>query len=186
MTKQEFYEIALRKSFENAMEEDAEFFSEVRRLGNIDDMSIDEILMRWNLLGHSIPKKENFGKWGIGYVVQLLGFANRLKDHSFTVELFRFIRENASLYKSNRGEWSKFGDFCYSLFVESITEDREFCSNLGTLILREFDDRKWFGRFMSLCGAFSMITFDATGEYFEKKAAVMENERAKTKGCSRE
>lgn len=186
MTKQAFYELALRKSFENALEEDEEFFTEVQKLGSVDEMSIDEILMKWNLLGHDIPKKQDFKKWGIMYIIQLLGFANRLKDSSFTVELFRFIQENASIYKTNKKEWSKFGDFCYSIFIDNVMQDREFCCNLGTLILREFENKRWFGKFMSLCRAFSMITFDATEEFFRKKAVVSEKELARKKGRSHE
>lgn len=166
MTKQKFYELCVRKTLENVIEEDKNLSDTVEKLGNIYDMSINEIFIRCELLGlNDIPRKENFKKWGIGYLCQILGFVARLNDYKFTKEYFNFLKTHRSLFKNKGKDWDDFGELCYSVLVDNLTISRDFCCTLASFMVFEFKNSNWFDKFLKLSTTFCLFDSDAMDEH---------------------
>jgi len=169
MTRQKFYEYVIMKTFEFGFYEVDETLSEkFEKLGYHEGMSFKELVMKWSLLGeNSIPSKENFKKWGIAYVCQLLGFVERSDDLELMREYFSFLRKNKKLYKKE--EWKKFGDLCWEVLIKNVTTKRTFAEEISSFILFEFKDSEWFKEYFKMAFALSLFNFDATDEAFRVK-----------------
>ena len=93
MTKQKFYELTVIKTLKTARFDDRNpYYSIAKYLDKIEDLSFNQIMMKLELKGVvSIPRKENFKKWGISYLCQLFGFVVNSNDVIFQRLFFKFL-----------------------------------------------------------------------------------------------
>lgn len=164
--RQRFYEMCVEKTLKSPNIK-GELASCVEMLGDIDGMSFNEIMLRWNIVGlpSMIPHDEDFEKWGVKYLCQLLGFVRNEGDDEFTREFFRFLRDNDGLVSRRKRDRKGFGDFCWSVLVEEIPKDRDFSVRLASYMVFEFNGLKWFGEFLKIAFALSLFDSEAFDEY---------------------
>lgn len=171
MTRQKFYELCVRKTLELAeVEEESPFHGFASVLGaDLREASFDELCMRAQLSGLDLPNRQNFRKWGVRYLCQLLAFAHLIDDYGFTMELFRFLSSNRSLYSGKRDDLVTLGDACYDLLLDSIPGKFEFATELSSFIFEEFRDSgvDWIDDWESVAYAFGLLRSGLTKEWFE-------------------
>jgi hypothetical protein len=170
MTKQKFYELVVIKTLVNARFDDRNpYYSIANYLDNIEDLSFNQIMMKLELKGVvSIPKKENFKKWGISYLCQLFGFVVHSEDAIFQNLFFKFLKTHKSIY-GNKLNKENFGNLCFDVYVDSLTKDRDFSIELGSFLLTEFQDSSWFKDFFKLVDTFGTVNFNSYDTYLELK-----------------
>ena len=168
MTKQKFYEECVERTFMSAnYDPDSPFFDDLKKVGYESGMSFSEILVKLDLAGCKtrFPKKEDFKKWGVDYLCQLLGFVRREGDYEFTKKFFVFLETHKSLVKTAEDRES-FGEFCYSMFIETVVgKDRDFCQELSLYMIKNFMGAKWFGDFMKISYSLGLLNCEAIDEY---------------------
>ena len=166
MTRQKFYETCLLRTFQAAWDcSDNPLSKTIEKLDSIEGLSAKEILMKLQLLGVSnIPAKENFKKWGVRYLCQLLGFVNSENDCEFTGQFFSFLMSNKSLYKKPEDR-KHFGDVCYYAFMENCTHNRSFAQSLASFMIFVFKEEEWFEDFLKVAYNLALLDLDGMDEY---------------------
>lgn len=170
MTKQKFYELVVIKTLEKAFFDDENpYHTIVKDFDTIDGLSFNQIMMKLEIKGiTSIPKKENFKQWGISYLCQLLGFVVHSEDVIFQRIFFKFLETHKSIY-GNKSNKENFGNLCYGVYVDSLTENRGLAIELGSFLLTEFQDSSWFKDFFKLVDTFGTVNIISNDTYLELK-----------------
>jgi hypothetical protein len=170
MTKQKFYELVVIKTLENAyFDSKNPYHTLVKDFDTIDGLSFNQIMMKLEIKGiTSIPRKENFKKWGISYLCQLLGFVVHIEDVKFQRLFFKFLKTHKSIY-GNKSNKESFGNLCYGVYVDSLTENRCLSDELGSFLLTEFQDSSWFKDFFKLVNTFGTFNHNLNDTYLELK-----------------
>ena len=170
MTKQKFYELTVIKTLKTARFDDRNpYYSIAKYLDKIEDLSFNQIMMKLELKGVvSIPKKENFKKWGISYLCQLFGFVVNSNDVIFQRLFFKFLKTHKSIY-GNKSDRESFGNLCFDIYVDSITNNRDFSIELASFLLAEFQDSSWFKDFFKLVDALGTVNSNSYDTYLELK-----------------
>ena len=169
MTKQKFYELCVEKTLEYA--DPGGLYSELLTTLNYSEgMKFPEIKLKLSVCGiDTIPLKQDFEKWGIDFLIQLLGFASKIDDYDFTRKLFSFLEKHRKLWDVP-GKKSEFGNAAYSVYVENLaSSSRDFASELAGFILKNFGEEKWYNKFMSLCWGFGIFNYESTDLFFETR-----------------
>lgn len=167
MTRQKFYEICIKRTLVNAAyEEDHPLHDEVSCIEDIENSSLDEIMMRIKLAGggYNIPRKENFKSWGVRYLAQLLGFVVSENDDEFTRQFFTFLKRNTTLYKKKEDR-KQLGNVCFQAFVDVVVGYKELAMMLSEFMIFNFRDEDWFGDFLKCVHALGYLTLKAQEEY---------------------
>ena len=183
MTKQKFYEFCVEKSLEYA-DPDGPLSEILKILDYNKKMRFPEIKLKLSVCGvpENFPLKENFESWGIGYLVQLLGFAASIDNGDFTRKLFSFLNDHRELWDIP-GKKTEFGEAVYYAYYENLTDhSRDFASSLAGFILRNFGGEKWYDKFLSLCWGFGIIDSESTNLFFETRNKLRKNKVLRENG----
>lgn len=165
--RQKFYEECVVRTIKRAASDSESPFYEIAKSFEFrDNITFPQIVMKANLKGTILPPKENFKRWGVGYLCQLVGFVEEENDLEFARKFFKFLKANKSLYK-NPADKAKFGELLYGVYIDSILKDREFSCSLASFMIFVFRGEPWFEKFLTLCMTFVSLDTEATDEYYK-------------------
>ena len=159
MTKQKFYELCIKKTFQIACyDENSPYYHIAEQLKLNDDDTFDVILIKLASIGfaENIPQKEQFSVLGWKYIKQVLGFVlQNLDDEELTNGFISMLNSNRSLINLKDKEQD---DILYSVIYDNIVGNgyrgSDFSINLVDFYLTSKVKGRYIDKVVSMAYAF--------------------------------
>ena len=159
MTKQKFYELCIKKTFELAQDdEDSPYYEIANQIRFDESDTFDTLQVKLASVGFSqnIPEKEQFSVLKWKYIKQVLGFVVQNWEDSELVDgFFSCLKSNPSMINLENEEQD---EIIYSLIIDNLTSSNycasDFSKKLVDFYLTNRKKGKYLARVVSVAYAF--------------------------------